>query len=136
VGGRAENTWGDPARCALCVLYSEQFRRVLRFAYDAGASGYLAGRAIWWEAFQQFPDCDAMRSELVRDGVPYVQSLNQLTDAHALPWTTHPRFGDDGVTLAGAGPLFRTQYSGFSGVTRDGSDVVDGESKNDDGGRP
>jgi tagatose 1,6-diphosphate aldolase len=102
----------------------EQFSRVLRFAYDAGASGYLAGRAIWWDAFQQFPDWDAMRSELVRDGVPYVQSLNELTDAHARPWTTHPTFGDDGVHIAGAGPSFRTQYADFAGVVNDVSDGV------------
>ncbi len=114
----------------------QQFSRVLQFAYDAGASGYLAGRAIWWEAFQQFPDWDAMRSELVRDGVPYVESLNQLTDAHASPWTIHPRFGDGGVRLAGAGPSFRRRYADFSGLARDASDVPDVDSENDDGRRP
>jgi tagatose 1,6-diphosphate aldolase len=113
----------------------QQFSRVLRFAYDAGASGYLAGRAIWWDAFQQFPDWDAIRSELVRDGVPYVESLNQLTDAHASPWTTHPRFGDDGVQLAGAGPSFRTQYVDFAGAAGDANVDVDVD-VDEDGGRP
>lgn len=91
----------------------EQFRRVLHFAYGAGASGYLAGRAIWWDAFQRFPDQDAMRSELARDGVAYVESLNRLTDARAHPWATHPAFGADGVRLAGAGASFRATYSDF-----------------------
>ena len=31
------------------------FRRVLKFAYRAGANGYLAGRAIWWPAFELYP---------------------------------------------------------------------------------
>jgi tagatose 1,6-diphosphate aldolase len=94
----------------------EQFRRVLHFAYDAGASGYLAGRAIWWEAFQRFPDWNAMRSELHHDGVPYVESLNHLTDAHAHPWATHPAYGADGVGLAGTGAAFRETYSDFAGA--------------------
>ena len=93
----------------------EQFRRVLHFAYEAGASGYLAGRAIWWEAFQQFPDWSAMRATLSQDGAPYVESLNQLTDAHARPWTTHPAYGPDGVRLEGTGAAFRETYSDFDG---------------------
>ena len=99
----------------------EQFRRVLQFAYDAGASGYLAGRAIWWDAFQRFPDWDAMRAELARHGMPYVEVLNELTDAHAHPWTTHPAYGTDGVGLAGAGASFRETYPGFAAVD-DGGD--------------
>jgi tagatose 1,6-diphosphate aldolase len=99
----------------------EQFRRVLQFAYDAGASGYLAGRAIWWDAFQRFPDWDAMRAELARDGMPYVEALNRLTDAHAHPWTTHPAYGTDGVGLAGAGASFRETYPDFAAAD-DGGD--------------
>ncbi len=96
----------------------DQFRRVLRYAYGAGASGYLAGRAIWWDAFQKFPDTAAMRDELARDGVPYIASLNQLTDALAVPWSTHPRFGADGPRLANAGATFRTTFHGFDEVVR------------------
>jgi tagatose 1,6-diphosphate aldolase len=90
----------------------EAFRRILTFAYRAGASGYLAGRAIWWDAFQAFPDLDAMRRELRRDGAPYMDAINLLTDELAVPWTSHPVFGD-GPELAGAGPGFRTGYDGF-----------------------
>jgi tagatose 1,6-diphosphate aldolase len=92
----------------------EQFTRVLKFAFGAGASGYLAGRAIWWDAFQRFPDWDVMRTELGRDAVPYVALLNQLTDARAVPWTSHPRFGLDGAHLAGSGAGFRTTYGDFA----------------------
>lgn len=98
----------------------QQFRRVLHFAYAAGASGYLAGRAIWWDALQRFPDWDAIRLELRRDGSPYVDSLNRLTDAHARPWTSRPEFGADGVGLAGAGAAFRESYPDFDGADSGG----------------
>ena len=87
-----------------------QFRRVLEHAYRAGASGYLAGRAIWWDAFQSFPDMAAMRAGLAQEGLAYMSDLNALTDAAATPWQDHPIFGPDGPTLADAGPGFRHAY--------------------------
>ena len=45
----------------------DDFRRILTFAYRAGASGYLAGRAIWWDAFQSFPDLDAQGDVIERE---------------------------------------------------------------------
>ena len=98
----------------------EEFRRVLRLAYAAGASGYLAGRAIWWDAFQRFPDWNAMREMLRSDGVSYVESLNELTDAHAHPWTDRTEYGPDGVGLAGEGAAFRETYSDFDGDDDEG----------------
>lgn len=92
----------------------DAFRRVLTYAYRAGASGYLAGRAIWWQAFQQFPNVDAMAAELRSDGVPYMATLNQLTDALATPWINHSYYGGD-VAIEGAGAGFRGQYSDFDG---------------------
>ncbi len=91
----------------------EVFRRIVTFAARAGASGYLAGRAIWWEAFQQFPDLDAMRRELMDDGRIYMDELNRLTDSHARPWDRHPVFGNEGPRLAGTGERFRSSYPGF-----------------------
>lgn len=85
------------------------FSRVLAYAYGAGASGYLAGRAIWWDAFQHFPDLDAMTADLRSGGVPYMQGLNTLTDASARPWTEC--YGD-GVGLANRGAEFRAKYAG------------------------
>jgi len=92
----------------------EAFKRVLTFAYRAGASGYLAGRAIWWDAFQAFPDMDAMRAGLRSDGVAYMETLNALTDAQATPWHAHACYGGD-VGLAGAGAGFRAAYPDFGG---------------------
>ena len=87
-----------------------EFKNVLSHAYAAGASGYLAGRAIWSEAFKAYPDWPAIRSGLAGEGVAYMRDINQLTDAQAKPWPTN--WG--GVGLAGGDADFRHTYSGFS----------------------
>ena len=92
-----------------------EFRRVLHYAYGAGASGYLAGRAIWLEAFQRFPDWDGMRDELRGAAVPYMRELNELTGAMARPWHTHPCYGAAGARIAPADSTFRHVYAGFGG---------------------
>lgn len=87
----------------------EAFRRILHHAYAAGASGYLAGRAIWWEAGQAFPDLEAMRRGLSTDSVPYMQAINLLTDERANPWRESA--GPPGAAqLENAGPNFRFEY--------------------------
>ena len=69
---------------------AENFRKVLQYAYRAGASGFLAGRAIWWESFvQNFPDISQMQKALANDGVKYMREINTLSDQHATPWTSH-----------------------------------------------
>ncbi len=88
------------------------FRNILTHAYKAGASGYLAGRAIWLEAFQHFPDWDAMRAGLQGEARDYMRDLNQLTDAEATPWTQHPLY-KDGADVAPADASFRARYAGF-----------------------
>jgi tagatose 1,6-diphosphate aldolase len=69
------------------------FKRVLHYAYRAGASGYLAGRAIWWDAFQAYPDMGAVHRSLVGEGLPYMEQLNAQTVQAATPWHKHPAFG-------------------------------------------
>lgn len=92
-----------------------EFRRVLTHAYRAGASGYLAGRAIWLKAFQHFPDWDAIRRELRGEALAYMQDLNALTDAQASPWHAHACYGADGARVAPADASFRHVYPGFGG---------------------
>ncbi len=90
----------------------DAFSRILEYAYAAGANGYLAGRAIWWDAGQAFPDLAAMRGGLTVGSVPYAQQINRLTDELATPWTESP--GALGSTaLDGAGPGFRAEYRGI-----------------------
>ena len=69
-----------------------EFKRVLVHAYRAGASGYLAGRAIWLEPFQRFPDWDGIRAGLRSQSLPYMRELNALTDSAARPWHHVPPF--------------------------------------------
>lgn len=90
-----------------------EFRDVLAHAYKAGASGYLAGRAIWLKAFGAFPDWEAIRAGLRGEAVAYMDDLNALTDGAAMPWFEHPAYGD-GVTLAGGDAGFRHAYRGFA----------------------
>jgi tagatose 1,6-diphosphate aldolase len=91
----------------------DDFRRILTHAYRAGASGYLAGRAIWSKAFGHFPDWDAIRSGLRGEAVDYMRSLNALTDKEAMPWSRHAVYGELGARVEPADASFRHVYPGF-----------------------
>lgn len=91
----------------------DEFRKVLTHAYRAGASGYLAGRAIWLRAFEAFPDWEAMRAGLAGAGAAYMRDLNALTDEAARPWTAHPCYGRGGPAVSPADETFRRSYEGF-----------------------
>jgi tagatose 1,6-diphosphate aldolase len=92
-----------------------QFRKIMEHAYAAGASGYLAGRAIWLDAFQHYPDWDAIRTGLEGDAVDYMKDLNALTDAKATPWNTHAVYGADGAgaRFSPRDASFRHDYAGI-----------------------
>jgi tagatose 1,6-diphosphate aldolase len=57
------------------------------YAYAAGANGFLAGRAIWWEALQAFPDLAACRSALQAQGGQTLAALAALTRQAGHAWT-------------------------------------------------
>jgi len=63
-----------------------QFLRVMEYAYAAGANGFLAGRAIWWEAVQSFPDLEACRVLLQAEGVRTLDDLGALTRRAGNAW--------------------------------------------------
>jgi tagatose 1,6-diphosphate aldolase len=87
----------------------EPFRRVLSFAYRAGAHGYLAGRAIWWEAFQAYPDRLAMAAVLAGSAHGYMHEINEMTDRMARAWFDC-RHHDGKATLDMLGQNFPSQY--------------------------
>lgn len=88
----------------------EPFRRILAHAFRAHASGYLAGRAIWWPVFEStFPDWDAMRVGITREGVPYALKLQAMLEQTGQPWTDCRAFAQ-GIELADAGPDFYERY--------------------------
>jgi tagatose 1,6-diphosphate aldolase len=92
---------------------AEAFERALGFACRAGASGFLAGRAIWWQAFQHYPDMQAMGEALVEDAAPYLRRLGETTAALGTPWDRHPAMGD-GPALADVDFDFPTRYGGMA----------------------
>ncbi|MGE0314646.1 MAG: tagatose 1,6-diphosphate aldolase [Lautropia sp.] len=69
----------------------EQFLRVMEYAYAAGASGFLAGRAIWWQAMQAFPDLAACEAALRVDGARTLERLADLTVRAGCAW--RPDYG-------------------------------------------
>jgi tagatose 1,6-diphosphate aldolase len=120
-GWESAQTWFDAIGAAAgrpWVMLSagagmDEFRRILTHAYRAGASGYLAGRAIWSKAFTHFPDWDAIRSGLRGEAVEYKRSLNGHTDKEATPWNGHAVYGDGGARIEPADASFRHVYPGF-----------------------
>lgn len=87
-----------------------QFQQILEHAFAAGASGYLAGRAIWLDAFGHYPDWDAIRAGLEGDSVAYMQRINAITDATATPWFEHDVYGETGARFHPATAAFRHGY--------------------------
>jgi tagatose 1,6-diphosphate aldolase len=75
------------------------FERALRYALRAGASGFLAGRAVWWEALSRFPDQVAVAAALQREAVPYLQRLAELTCRQGRAW--RPAVAGAGITREG-----------------------------------
>ena len=69
---------------------AEPFRRVLTYAFRAGASGYLAGRAIWWPAALEYPDWDRFRARVLSEGVPYIERVGAVLRERATPWFERP----------------------------------------------
>lgn len=92
-----------------------EFRSVLEHAFAAGASGFLAGRAIWLDAFNAYPDWEAIRSGLEGDAADYLAEICTLADAKAMNWAQHSCFGAGGATFKPADAGFRHAYSGFGG---------------------
>jgi len=90
-----------------------EFRKILGHAYRAGASGYLAGRAIWADAFRAFPEWQAIENGLRREAVDYMREINRLTDEEAHPWREHHVYGAGGAGLAHPDASFRTHYASF-----------------------
>lgn len=88
-----------------------EFIQVLAHAFKAGASGFLAGRAIWLEAFHAYPNWDLIEQKLKTDAVDYMQTISSLADAKAVPWNAHSCYGPKGAKFAYADAQFRHQYA-------------------------
>ncbi|MEK6217475.1 MAG: tagatose 1,6-diphosphate aldolase, partial [Boseongicola sp.] len=92
-----------------------QFKKVLGHAFAAGASGFLAGRAIWLDAFSAYPDWTKIKDELERDAVDYLTEIGDLANGHATNWATHACFGANGAEFQPNDEDFRHVYADFGG---------------------
>lgn len=90
-----------------------EFRAVLEHAFAAGASGFLAGRAIWLDAFKAYPDWDAIRSGLEGEASEYMSDICKLADEKASNWANHSCYGNGGAAFKPATAEFRHLYQGF-----------------------
>ncbi len=75
------------------------FSKQVEMAMKAGASGYMAGRAIFNEYFDE-PTAAARSQFLKKTGVERMQILNKLVDAHATAW--NKRYGIGAADLGAA----------------------------------
>lgn len=90
-----------------------EFRKVLEHAFAAGASGFLAGRAIWLDAFNAYPDWDAIRAGLEGGAADYLRDISDLADAKASDWTRHACYGAGGAMFTPGDASFRHSYADF-----------------------
>ncbi|MBT3717278.1 MAG: tagatose 1,6-diphosphate aldolase [Deltaproteobacteria bacterium] len=88
----------------------DEFYRIMTHAYSAGASGYLAGRAIWLDAFKHFPDWGKIEESLEQESCPYMSKLNELTMKAAVPWDQHTCFEQQVLKLTPSDASFRHVY--------------------------
>jgi len=70
----------------------EEFIEDVKLATEAGASGFLCGRAIWKEAVPLYPDIDAVTEFLTGEAAENFENSNAAVQS-ALPWFDHKKFG-------------------------------------------
>ncbi|MGI9365957.1 MAG: tagatose 1,6-diphosphate aldolase [Rhizobiaceae bacterium] len=90
-----------------------EFRNVLAHAFKAGASGFLAGRAIWLDAFNHYPDWATIENDLRGEASNYMADISALADASAADWRNHPYYGEGGAKFSPANASFRHGYEGM-----------------------
>jgi tagatose 1,6-diphosphate aldolase len=89
----------------------EEFLIQVQLATEAGASGFLCGRAIWKDALSVYPDKAKMEEWLCSQGVYNFIRANAYAE-RALPWFCHRRFGSlKDIELAQQSPNWYAEYS-------------------------
>ena len=88
----------------------EDFKKVLELAFKAGCSGFLAGRAIWLDAFLNYPNWDIIKQQLLGPSNDYLKEIGKIADNNALAWNKHKCYGESGSSFPFNNYEFRTQY--------------------------
>ncbi|MEL7234671.1 MAG: hypothetical protein AAGK74_09245, partial [Chloroflexota bacterium] len=74
----------------------EQFVQQLEISCKAGASGYIAGRAVWGDG-AKLPTAEARKAWLQTVGVERIQRLSDIAAEHGTPWTESYALPDIGT---------------------------------------
>ncbi len=69
----------------------EEFIENIKISNEAGASGFLCGRAVWKNIVNHFPDSENMTRFITEDAVDYFKNILQ-SNSDAIPWYSHRRF--------------------------------------------
>ncbi|MBW3621913.1 MAG: tagatose 1,6-diphosphate aldolase [Armatimonadetes bacterium] len=81
-----------------------EFQEDIHLSTEAGASGYLCGRAVWKGVLDLYPDVAAMEEHCRTEGV-YNWMQCSAANLKALPWFEHRRFGGwDNIRIEGRSP--------------------------------
>ena len=91
----------------------KEFKQVLRLAFKAGCSGFLAGRAIWLDAFMHYPNWDKIQTQLESNAKDYLYEIGEIANEAALSWHNHVCYGKDGSKFPYDNHEFRVQYNGI-----------------------
>ncbi len=90
-----------------------QFHNIMTQAYEAGCSGYLAGRAYWLDTLSFYPDWKKMRLDVEGKPQRFIEELNSLTDRVATPWNSHSGYD---FSQPEASPLENDFCKSYSGI--------------------
>jgi tagatose 1,6-diphosphate aldolase len=87
-----------------------EFRAEVQLAVEAGASGFLCGRAIWQGALPMVGDEAAMEQYLRQQGRVNFLEANAAAEG-SRPWFSHRKYGGCAhPAVAGASPSWYTDY--------------------------
>ncbi len=106
----------DAASAAPWVILSagtsfEPFLKEVEMACKCGASGFLAGRAVWQEAIV-ITDSSERRKFLKTTASDRLKRLAEVASKHAIPW--YKKHGLDSGALADITPEWYTSYGGMA----------------------
>ena len=89
----------------------KEFKKVLKLAFKAGSSGFLAGRAIWLDAFHHYPDWGKVKHQLENSSRSYLSEIGLIAEKQALPWINHNYYSMEGSKFPYQNSEFRnTQF--------------------------
>jgi tagatose-1,6-bisphosphate aldolase len=86
----------------------EAFAVQMQIVAKAGASGYIAGRAVWGDAVGDLPD-DVRRAGLAR-AAERLATLNEIVRRHGKPWTSHAPRPAIATVATALSPTWYTSY--------------------------